>query len=158
MGAGLWPSREPVSHTERWSDQAKGGSAHGACARISMLTAGLELCGLSERWSPLAPLTSAVLSLNHWPLHTQRDYVKRRLCTCLFTSFHVLKIDANQLTHMKHSTCSKLSFFSFLIIFVNNNSILSNNCFFPPLTQCTSFCIIRKIKNNCLVVQTCSTW
>lgn len=41
------------------------------------------------------------------------NYVKRRLCTCLFTSFHVLKIDANQLTHTKHSTCSKLSFFIF---------------------------------------------
>lgn len=41
----------------------KNKSAPGAAVRISMLTAGVELCGLSGRWSPLAPLTSAVLSL-----------------------------------------------------------------------------------------------
>lgn len=63
LGGGWWPSREPVSHSERWLDRAKGGSACGASARISMLTAGVKLCGLSGRWSPLASLTSPVLSL-----------------------------------------------------------------------------------------------
>lgn len=127
MWAGLWPSGEPVSHTERRSDQAKGGSAHGARATISMLTAGLELCGPSVKWSPLAPLTSAVLSLK--PLtftYTEGDYVRGKLYTCLFILFHSPKIDANQLACFQHSNCSEL-YLKKKKNFRNNKVTLSNN-------------------------------
>lgn len=62
-------------HTKAW-----GGSSHGAPAKISMLTAGLDSWGLSG-FSPLAPLTSVVLSLK--PTHTHAGRTYRGACFLL---------------------------------------------------------------------------